>query len=72
MEQFIFRRPEVVRELEKTVEARLHTDGFGEPRFERVRDGERKPVHVLADFVLVPAGIVSKGHDDTGNRREIQ
>ena len=32
MEKFIFRRPEVFRELKRTVEARLHTDGFGEHR----------------------------------------
>jgi hypothetical protein len=32
MEEVVFHRPEVFRELEKFVEARLHTDGFGEHR----------------------------------------
>ena len=32
MEKVIFRHPEVFRELENFVEARLHTDGFGEHR----------------------------------------
>ena len=32
MEESVFRRPEVLRELKKVVEARLHNDRFGEHR----------------------------------------
>ncbi len=58
MEQFIFRRPEVFRELEKTVEARLHTDGFGAHRpislrnqklQEKLTKAPATPVYVIQD-----------------------
>ncbi len=58
MEQFIFRRPEVFRELKQTVEARLHTDGFGDHRPISIRNQELQksltdapatPVYVIQD-----------------------
>jgi hypothetical protein len=58
MEKFIFRRPEVLRELEKTVEARLHTDGHGSHRPISLRNQKLQmeltgtpatPVYVIQD-----------------------
>jgi hypothetical protein len=58
MEEFLFKRPEVARELGKFVEARLHTDGFGALRASSLRNQERQrrltgtlatPVYVVLD-----------------------
>ncbi len=58
MEEVIFHDPEVFLELERFVEARLHTDGFGEHRPSSLRNQALReeltgvystPVYVLLD-----------------------
>jgi hypothetical protein len=61
MEQFIFRRPEVFRELENTVEARLHTDGFGDHR--PISLANQKLQDELTDTLATPVYVVQDPRD---------
>jgi hypothetical protein len=55
MEEFLFKRPAVTQVLKRTVEARLHTDGFGEhrPISERNKALQTKLTKTLATPVYV-------------------
>jgi hypothetical protein len=72
MENSIFRRPEVLRELENFVEVRLHTDRFGKDRETSVKLQEIKlerlqdltmPIYEIVDPATGEALSVFKGAD---------
>ena len=63
MEEKIFLRPAVAGELEKGfIEARLHTDGAGDAKYDRDRELQQKYTNSVANpiYVITDNGSVVK------------